>query len=159
MHRNAPLSPMKRVPEHTTPMENTAMAPMTPMHLVEKIRALFAVAGPSSRRLFGPLFTITKGYPPPFYHTKRAPRAGRGVRGQDQGPVGGRQRLRGRARARPHRRVAPPTRASAPHQTREEIRCLCFWSENATAPVRSSEGAAALPRCTTAHRFHTRLAY
>ena len=37
MHRNAPLSPMKRVPGCTTPMKN--MAPMAPMHLVEKIRA------------------------------------------------------------------------------------------------------------------------
>jgi hypothetical protein len=31
------------------------------------------VSGPSCRHLFGPLFTITKGYYFSFYHTKRFP--------------------------------------------------------------------------------------
>jgi hypothetical protein len=42
MHRDAPLSPMKRVLGCTTPMKNVAMAPMAPMHLVEQIRAMQA---------------------------------------------------------------------------------------------------------------------
>jgi hypothetical protein len=42
LHRNATLSPMKRVPGYTTPMKNMAMPPMDPMHLLERIRALVA---------------------------------------------------------------------------------------------------------------------
>ena len=40
MHRNASLSPMKRVPWYTIPMVPMHLAPMAPMHLVKQIRAL-----------------------------------------------------------------------------------------------------------------------
>jgi hypothetical protein len=35
MHRNAPLSPMKRVPGYTMPLVPVHLPPMAPMHLVE----------------------------------------------------------------------------------------------------------------------------
>jgi hypothetical protein len=40
LHRNAPLSPMERVPGYTIPMVPTHLAPMAPMNLVEQSRAL-----------------------------------------------------------------------------------------------------------------------
>ena len=40
MHRNTPLSPMKRVPGYTIPMVPMHLPPMAPMNLVEQIRAL-----------------------------------------------------------------------------------------------------------------------
>jgi hypothetical protein len=40
MHRNAPLSPMKRVPGCTIPMVPMRLPPMAPVNLVEQIRAL-----------------------------------------------------------------------------------------------------------------------
>ena len=40
MYRNAPLSPLKRVPGYTIPMVPLHVAPMAPMNLVEQIRAL-----------------------------------------------------------------------------------------------------------------------
>jgi hypothetical protein len=40
LHRNAPLSHMKRVPGYTIPMVPMHLAPMAPMNLVEQIRAL-----------------------------------------------------------------------------------------------------------------------
>ena len=46
MHRNAPLSPIKRVPGYTVPMVPPMhLAPMAPMNLVEQIRALHAIDG------------------------------------------------------------------------------------------------------------------
>jgi hypothetical protein len=39
MHRNAPLSPMKRVPGYTVPMVPMHLPPMASMNLVEQIRA------------------------------------------------------------------------------------------------------------------------
>jgi hypothetical protein len=45
MHRNAPLSPMKRVPGCTIPMVPMHLPPVAPMNLVEQIRALRGQAG------------------------------------------------------------------------------------------------------------------
>ena len=57
VHRNAPLSHMKRVPGHTTPMVPMHLAPMAPMHFIEQIRALavdrWRVRSPWSRCEFG----------------------------------------------------------------------------------------------------------
>jgi hypothetical protein len=40
MHRNAPLSPMKRLPGCTIPVVPMHLPPMAPMNVVEQIRAL-----------------------------------------------------------------------------------------------------------------------
>ena len=45
MHRDAPLSPMKRVPVYTIPMFPTHLAPTAGVNLVEQIRALAAGGG------------------------------------------------------------------------------------------------------------------
>jgi hypothetical protein len=73
MHRNAPLSPMKRVPGHTIPIFPMHLAPMAPMHNYYRANSSTAFTrGPRWPRSLGSLqavFLCFIVYPLIFYYT------------------------------------------------------------------------------------------